>query len=120
MASTGAKLQPDRRSAERWWCSHLVIITGPAGSAASQTVNMENISAGGACIAAETPFEIGGRLHLQTGGFETAVTVAYCNVREDDFAVGLVFEGGFRWSPDVWKPDHLLRPAGSGPPACQD
>ena len=113
MASTGAKLQPDRRSAERWWCSHLVTITGFLASAASQTVNMENISAGGVCIAAETPFDIGDPLHLQTAGFVTAVTVAYCNVRQDDFAVGLAFENGFRWSPDIWKPDHLLRPAGS-------
>lgn len=113
MASTGAKLQPDRRSAERWWCSHLVTITGPAASAAAQTVNMENISPGGACIAAEMPFDTGDRLHLQTSGFETVVTVAYCNVREHDFAVGLAFEDGFRWSPDIWKPDHLLRPPGS-------
>jgi hypothetical protein len=111
MASTGAKLQPDRRSAERWWCSHLVTIAGAAASA-PQTVNMENISAGGACIAADTPFDIGVRLKLHTEGFETAVTVAYCNVRLDDFAVGLSFENGFRWSPDVWKPDHLLRPPG--------
>jgi hypothetical protein len=112
MASTGATLQPYRRSAERWWCSHLVTITGPTGNASSQTVNMENISAGGACIAADTPFDIGDRLKLHTEGFETAVTVAYCNVRLDDFAVGLSFENGFRWSPDVWKPDHLLRPPG--------
>ena len=115
MASTGAKLQPDRRSGERWWCSQLVTISSP-GAGGGQTVNMENISAGGACIAVDRPFDAGDRLHLKTAGFETAVTVVYCNVREDDFAVGLEFDSGFQWAPEDWEPDHLLRLPGPEQP----
>ena len=63
MASTGAKLQPDRRSGERWWCSQLVTISSP-GAGGGQTVNMENISAGGACIAVDRPFDAGDRLRI--------------------------------------------------------
>ena len=34
-----------------------------------------------------------------------------CRARENDFLLELKFEEGCRWSPDVWKPDHLYSPS---------
>jgi len=112
VAGTAARLQPERRSGERWWCSHLVELIGPAGN--SVAVNLENIGPGGAGIASDAPLDAGARLRIRAVGFEADVTVAFCNVRENDFAVGLRFENGFRWSPEIWTPDHFYRPPRRG------
>lgn len=108
MASTAAKLQPDRRTGERWLCSHLIEIIDASGN--SVTVNLENIGPGGAGIASEAPLDAGEWLQIRARGLEVDVRVAFCNVRENDFAAGLRFENGFQWSPEVWTPDHLFLP----------
>jgi len=108
VAITAARLQPDHRSGERWLCSHLMELVDASGS--SVTVNLENIGPGGAGIVSEEPLEPGDRLRIRADGFDALVSVAFCNVRENDFAAGLRFENGFRWSPEAWTPDHLYLP----------
>jgi hypothetical protein len=95
---------------ERWLCSHLVQLFLDDEPKAGETVLLEDISAEGAGLAVESPYPKGLRLTIGAGEFEARVVVAECQRRETDFRLETRFRDGFRWTPSVWKPDHLFRP----------
>jgi hypothetical protein len=77
---------------------------------AGETVLLEDISAEGAGLAVESHYPKGLRLTIGAAGFQARVVVSECQRRETDFRLETRFREGFRWTPSVWKPDHLFRP----------
>ena len=61
-------------------------------------------------VAVENRCAQGQSLDVQTDGFEQNTVVAACSQRETDYLVELRFSDGFRWTPEVWTPQHLYLP----------
>lgn len=95
---------------QRWLCSHLVQLFLDDEPKAGETVLLEDISAEGAGLAVEAPYPKGLRLTIGAAGFQARAVVADCQRRETDFRLEMLFRDGFRWTPSIWKPDHLFRP----------
>ena len=96
--------------AEWWLCSHLVSVAASETDSGTGVALLEEISATGVRLLAEEPIPEGSRARLKTAEFEVGVVVTGCRVRADDFQVEARFDESFRWTPDVWSPDHLFRP----------
>ena len=96
--------------AEWWLCSHLITVAVAEMSFETGVALLEEISAEGVRLVAEEPIPEGSRARLKADEFEASVVVSECRVRADDFQVEAYFDAGFRWTPDVWSPDHLFRP----------
>jgi hypothetical protein len=109
--SDGSKSNQRGTDPCRWWlCSHLVrvILEEPAGSA--ETGVLEEIREDAMRVAVENRFAQGQSLDVQADGFERNALVAACSQRETDYLVELRFTDGFRWTPEVWTPEHLYLP----------
>ncbi len=101
---------PTSEREERWLCSHLVQLFLDDEPKAGETVLLEDISADGAGLAVEAHYPKGLRLTIGASGFQARVVVADCQRRETDFRLETRFRDDFRWTPSIWKPDHLFRP----------
>ena len=103
-------IQSNPGEVEWWLCSHLISVAVAETSSETGVALLEEVSAGGVRFVAEEPIPEGSRARLKAGEFEVGVVVSECRVRADDIQVEACFDAGFRWTPDVWSPDHLYRP----------
>ena len=99
-----------RESSERWLCSHLVELVADGGDRQPETVVLEEIAEEEAVAAVEQPLRQGSGVMIRATGLAAHAMVTQCLRRENDFQLEMRFDGGFRWSPEVWRPDHLYRP----------
>ena len=77
----------------------------------SETALLEEIGADGALVAVETPYAPDSVVTMTADGLEIRSRVVECRARENDFCLDLRFDERVRWSPRLWQPDHLYRPA---------
>ena len=61
-------------------------------------------------VAVENRFAQGQSLDVEADGFEQTTVVDACAQRETDYLVELRFSNAFRWTPEVWTPEHLYLP----------
>ena len=92
-------------------CSHLVRLVFLGEAQLSEMALLEEICADGALVAVETPYPPDSIVTMTADGLEIRSRVAACRARENDFCLDLRFDEGIRWSPGLWRPDHLYLPA---------
>jgi hypothetical protein len=87
--------------------------------------NLEDISLSGVCLQVDDPLPLDTPLRIRHPKGEFTGTVRYCLFREIGYYLGVQFAEGCRWSPEEFKPQHLLdlrtlveRRAAAGP-ACR-
>jgi hypothetical protein len=93
-------------------CADLVVgeWSEASGKLRSVVVNLENISSAGACIQSECPVPLGAEMTIKFRRRQVSAVVRYCVFREIGYFIGLEFEQGFQWSPEWFRPQHLLDP----------
>lgn len=72
------------------------------------TALLEDICAVGACLQMEASIPTSTQVELRYRGVVIPAIVKYCNYREIGYYVGVEFRDGFLWSPQKFRPDHLL------------
>jgi hypothetical protein len=100
----------ERRAELRLWCSDLIEVRLEGAEPAELTVNLEDISPSGACVQLEQPVTPGAGICLRLGRHEFQARVVYCIHNEIGYFAGLQFEGGQKWSRQIYEPKHLLDP----------
>jgi hypothetical protein len=103
----------DQRAEPRYLCSDLVKLywRGNAESERRETVVLENISASGACVQAETSVPESVSVRLVCGTAEFHGCVRSCYWRDDGYFIGIAFDTNSKWSKAKFKPEHLLDPS---------
>jgi len=91
-------------------CSQLASLLVDGSSQPAETILVEEIDSFGLLLAAESAYASGIRVTLKAGDFEVSGRIVSSVRRENDFAVALDFADGFRWSPEVFRPEHLYAP----------
>jgi len=94
----------------RHLCSHLVRIQIDGAHQPPLAGNLEQIDAFEAVVATEEALPTQVEVVLQAEGLAAPAYVELCRRRETDYEVVLIFRDGFRWSPELWTPDHLYTP----------
>ena len=92
-------------------CSHLVRLVFLGESQLSEMALLEEIAPDRAWVAVETAYPPESAVTISADGFEIRSRVVECRARENDFCLELRFDKGSSWSPELWRPDHLYRPA---------
>lgn len=93
----------------RHMCSHLVRVQIEGAAQAAQAGNLEQIDAYEAVVSLEEPLPTQVEVLLQAEGVSVPAYVELCRRRETEFEAVLIFRDGYKWSPEVWEPDHLYR-----------
>ncbi len=116
----------ERRAAARMMCSELVQVhfRDEGGRWRRLLGNLEDISLSGVCLQVDDPLPLDTPLRIRHPKGEFTGTVRYCLFREIGYFLGVQFAEGCRWSPQKFKPRHMLdlrtlveRRAAAGP-AC--
>ena len=94
--------------AVRYLCSHLVRVLIDGSTQPGRTANLEQIDPFEAVVALEEPLPTQVEVSLRSGAVAIPAYVDLCRRRETDYEAVLVFRDGYRWSPELWAPDHLL------------
>ncbi len=94
----------------RHLCSHLVRIRIDGAQQPAQSGNLEQIDAFEAVVATEEAVPTQVEVVLEADGLAAPAYAELCRRREADFEVVLMFRDGYRWSPELWTPDHLYAP----------
>jgi hypothetical protein len=82
------------------------------GTDPPEVLLLEEISPQGVVISGDRPILSGGCLDLSADGFESAVTITSCDVREDAYVLRCEFSEGYCWNPQLWTPAHLYEVKG--------
>lgn len=103
-------METERRSQSRLLCADLVDVEWleSHGRRRHCTALLEDISAHGACLQFEMPFPSGTAVQINCSGKHLNAKVCYCVYREIGYFVGVEFASGSQWSPEQFKPQHLL------------
>jgi hypothetical protein len=101
---------PTRRRNPRALCSELVRVTfhDQRGRRIEETAVLEDLSQKGARLSLALPLTVGAQVKFQTSGFVVVAGVAYCELADDGYAVGLEFSPDAQWDESSWMPKHLL------------
>lgn len=91
-------------------CSHLVRLRIDGAVRPAEWANLEEIDAFGASVAAPQALPTQVAVWILAKGFEAPGFIQSCRERENDFALTIEFAEGFRWSEELWRPDHLFAP----------
>ncbi len=91
-------------------CSHLVRLVFLGESQLSEMALLEEISPDRAVVGVETAYRPESAITITADDFEIRSRVVECRAREKDFCLELRFDQGIRWSPELWRPDHLYLP----------
>jgi hypothetical protein len=96
----------------RYLCSQLATLT--IGGQA-QWVNIEEIWETGAILECETP--VASNVAAAVSAGEAAFEGRVAEVREDEFGwrAEMIFSPETPWSPERWRPEHLLDPGALKP-----
>ncbi len=100
----------ERRTAARMLCSELVDVhwVDDTGSRRKALANLEDISLSGVCLQMDTPLPLNTPLRISHPKGEFQGNVRYCLFREIGYFMGVQFEPGCDWSPEAYRPQHLL------------
>jgi hypothetical protein len=91
----------------RYLCSELVMLKRDV----TQTVvNLEEIWSDGASIEMDDGIEIGKQIDLVCGENQLTGTVARAEKHEFGWRIELQFLPGSRWTPEMFRPGHMLDP----------
>ncbi len=99
----------------RWMCSHLVRLVFLGEPQLSETALLEEIDADRALLAVNTAYPADSVVTITADSLELRSRVAECRARENDFYLDLRFDEDIRWSPELWRPDHLYLPGSVSP-----
>jgi hypothetical protein len=102
---------PDRRAEPRWLCSELIRVRLDGGDGEEMGANLEDVSPSGACVQTEAPLAEGARVLLVCRQIQFRGQVRYSVYNRIGWFAGVRFEGGGKWSRQVFTPEHLLDPA---------
>src|SRR5436305_4172685 len=93
--------------APRYLCSQLVrlLVDGRA-----QWANLEEIWSGGAMLECEEPVATGAAARLFSESAALDGHVVKVNSDEFGWHVEMAFAEATPWSPELWRPEHLLDP----------
>jgi hypothetical protein len=102
---------PIRRRYPRALCSELVQVAfhDQRGRQVEETCVLEDVGQQGARLSLSIPLTVGGEVTLRARGFNVVAGVAYCELEDEAYAVGLEFSAGTQWEEEIWTPEHLLR-----------
>jgi hypothetical protein len=100
----------ERRTETRLLCSDLIKIRLEGALPRELTANLEDISASGACLQLEEPLPVDALVCLLCRRCRFWAKVKYCVHHEIGYFVGVRFEGGQKWSRELYEPKHLLDP----------
>jgi len=102
----------DRRAEPRLLCADVVEIewTDKNGQTRHCTANLEDISQSGLGLQVEHPVSLLTTVHISHERGELVGKVKSCVSRHSGYLLGVEFEQGFRWSPDIFRPRRLLNP----------
>jgi len=92
-------------AARRYLCSHLVTLTWGAGQCVA---NLEEIWQTGAVVECDQPVSAGGLGELRCGGTFFAGRLVSADAHEFGWRVELEFSPLTPWSPERFRPEHLL------------
>jgi hypothetical protein len=99
----------EKRSEARMLCSEMVEVRwNRLGRQRQISANLEDISASGVCLQAEEAIPAETVLSVLHPSGEFTGRVRYCVYLQIGYFVGVQFEPGWKWSPDIFKPQHLL------------
>ncbi len=96
-------------------CSHLVRLVFLGEPQLSETALLEEIGADRALVAVDTAYPPDSVVTITADSLELRSRVAECRARENDFCLDLRFDEDIRWSPELWRPDHLYLPGSVSP-----
>jgi len=117
--SAPASRRAERRRSERWLCSHLLELQFDDPQLPPAVVNLEEISAEGCAASSERDYPPGTLLTFSAGDSPVRAEVVRSEQREDGCLLALQFLDGWRWRPELWRPEHLYRlPAKAQEPAA--
>jgi hypothetical protein len=102
----------DQRAEPRYLCSDLATLywQESAQGEHKEAVVLENISASGACVQAESSVPENTSVRLVCGEAEFHGSVRFCYWRDDGYFIGIAFDADAKWSKAKFKPEHLLDP----------
>ncbi|MFN7992510.1 MAG: PilZ domain-containing protein [Bryobacteraceae bacterium] len=100
----------ERRSEVRLLCSELITLRVEDNSRWEGTVNLEDISASGACVQLEQPVRRSAKVTIWLGGQAFGGTIRHCTHNEIGFFAGIQFDAGTSWSRAMYEPMHLFDP----------
>ncbi len=91
-------------------CSELVDVhwVDHTGSSRTALANLEDISLSGVCLQMDDPVPLSTALRICHPKGEFQGSVRYCLFRDIGYFLGVEFEPGCSWSPDIYKPQHML------------
>jgi len=91
-------------------CADLVEISwkDQAGKAQRAQAILEDISASGACLQAESPIPLGVMVHWRSPKKAFSGLVRYCTYREIGYFIGVQLDVHSKWSKKLYRPQHLL------------
>jgi hypothetical protein len=99
----------ERRRETRMLCADVVDVRW-SDFDHSEAVNLEDISASGACLLCQWPIALSTPLRISYPNGELTGTVRYCQLQDVGYLVGVQFDAGCQWSPQTYRPQHLLNP----------
>jgi hypothetical protein len=91
-------------------CSELVNVHFRSRTGRNRRIaaNLEDISLSGACVQVEEPIPANTLLRICHPKGEFEGTVRYCIFRKIGYFLGVQFQPGCGWSPEIYQPQHLL------------
>ena len=97
------KRMGDRRYEFRKPCTDPVEVQwqDQKGRARKDLGSLEDISIGGACVHMAHPISFGTRLRLKYQAHEFSGKVRYCVLRSGEHVIGVKFDPGCEWSPEL-------------------
>ena len=100
----------ETRAHARMLCSDLVEVfyRDETGHPRRAMANLEDISLSGICIQVDKPIPLDTVVHIshRKGTFQG--NVRYCLFREIGYFLGVQLAPDCQWSPDTYRPQHLL------------
>ncbi len=100
----------ERRQHPRHLCSELVDVTfeDDAGIVVSETALVEDVSVDGMCLSFNLPLPLAREVSVRAEDFSGKGEVAYCEICDYGYLIGLKFAEGTGWDATRWLPRHLL------------
>jgi len=91
-------------------CADMVAVRWKDESGAEQqaTALLDDISISGACLNLDSPLPLGSSVVIEYRKGRLEGSVCYCFFREIGYYVGVHFKPATKWSPQQYRPKHLL------------
>ncbi len=91
-------------------CADMVAVRwkDESGVAREASALLDDISTSGACLNVDSPLPIGTGVVIQYRKGRLEGSVCYCFFREIGYYVGVRFKPATKWSPQQYRPKHLL------------